>query len=274
MSDHQFGLCEWLLPIPGPTAFHLAGSLGYDGVQILDYGGTQNNYPLNRPWVQQAFLQAMEESHLCIQALQLQSLVLNGWMKAHRHSASGTLAREAFRKGIEVCRALSIPNLQVEDYAASAITSEEEFRNTADFLHWAAPLARNEGVQLVYESFANYDNTMRLYEASGRGFRLCFDTLNPLRYRFGDPLEELQRYDLSLIAFIHVKDAPEGFQGSVCLGTGSGLFRDACTLLNRRGYKGWIVSENYYCQDPIGREDPAITAARDLEVLRRSFPGS
>lgn len=274
MPDHQFGLCEWLLPIPGPTAFRLAGSLGYNGVQILDYGGTKNNYPLNLPWVQQVFLQAMEENHLCIQTLQLQSLVLDGWLKAHPRSTSGMLAREAIGKGIEVCQALNIPNLQVEDYAACAITSEEEFRNTADFLHWAASLARDAGIQLIYESFANYDNTMRLYEVSGQGFRLCFDTLNPLRYHFGDPLEELRRYDLSLIDVIHVKDAPEGYQGSVCLGTGAGLFRETCALLNERGYTGWIISENYYCQDPMGKEDPAVTAARDLETLRRSFGSS
>ncbi len=271
MSDHRFGLCEWLLPIPGPTALALAGSLGYDGVQMLDYGGAKNNYPLNRPWVQRAFLRAMEEHHVCIQSLQLQSLVLNGWMKAPPDSAAGGLAREALGKGLEVCRALNIPNLQVEDYAASAIANEEEFRNTALFLRLAADRAQDAGVQLVYESFASFDDTMRMLETAGGSIRLCFDTLNPLRYHFGDPLEELRRYDPSLFSFVHVKDAPEGYQGSVCLGEGAGLFREACALLRQRGYKGWVVSENYYCLDPIGKEDPAVTAARDLAAMRRVF---
>ncbi len=271
MPDYQFGLCEWLLPIPGPTAFALAGRLGYDGVQMLDYGGTKNNYPLNLPWVQETFLQAMEKHHVCIQTLQLQSLVLDGWMKTPPDSAAGALAREALEKGLAVCRALNIPNLQVEDYAASSINNEEEFRNTALFLRLAADRAQDTGVQLVYESFANFDGTMRMLETAGGNIRLCFDTLNPLRYRFGDPLEELRRYDLSLFSFIHGKDAPEGYQGSVCLGEGAGLFREACALLKERGYTGWVVSENYYCLDPIGKEDPAVTAQRDLAAMRRGF---
>lgn len=271
MDKYRFGICGWLLPLPGPDALRLAGRLGYDGVQILDHGGTKNNYPLTLPWVQEAYAAAMAESGVCIQTLQLQSLVLDGWMKLDAESASGALAREALEKGLAVCRALHIPCLQVEDYAASAITDETEFRNTAEFLRFAAPRARDAGVELVYESFAPYAATMRLFEAAGGGFRFCFDTLNPLRYGFGDPLEELRQYDPALLAFVHVKDAPAGYQGSVCLGDGAGRFDTLCTALRARGWHGWLVSENYYCQDPIGRTDPAVTALRDLETLRRTF---
>lgn len=271
MKDFFFGLCSWGLPLPGPDALRFAGRQGYDGVQILDLGGVKNHDPLMLPWVREAYAAAMEESGVRIQTLQLQSIVLEGWLKAPAGSASGDLAREALRKGLDTCRALHIPCLQVEDYAASTLTNEAERRNMADFLRFAAPRARDAGVELVYESFAPYDDTMALFEAAGGGFRFCFDTLNPLRYGFGDPLEELRCYDPALLAYVHVKDAPAGYQGSICLDEGEGRFQDCCALLKERGWHGWVVGENCFCQYPIGREDPAVTARRDLETLRRVF---
>lgn len=271
MNTYQFGLCGWLLPLAGTDALRFAGRLGYDGVQILDLGGAKNHYPLSLPWVREAYAAAMEESGVCIQTLQLQSIVLAGWPKAAPDSSEGALAREAVCRGLDACRALKIPCLQVEDYAASALTDETERRNMAEFLRFAAPRAQDAGVELVYESFASHDATMALYEAAGGGFGFCFDTLNPLRYGFGDPIEELRRYDPALLTYVHVKDAPAGYAGSVCLGTGEGRFQECCALLKARGWRGWAVSENYYCQDPNGREDPAVTALRDLETLRRTF---
>lgn len=271
MKSYQFGFCDWLLPLPGPTALRLAGQLGFDGVQILDLGGTENHYPLGLPWVRQAYQEAMEQAGVTIQTLQLQSLVRAGWLKAPLHSKEGQLALEAVEKGAEACQALDIPNLMVESFFASTIQNEEDLTNTAELLCAAGEITRAHGVQLIYESFMEYERTMQLWESSSRAFRLCYDILNPLRYHFGDPREELRRYDLTMIDHIHVKDAPAGYQGSCCLGTGAGLFQKSCTILKERGYTGWVVSENYYCLDPIGKEDPAFTAARDLQTLRRSF---
>lgn len=274
MNRFQFGFCEWLLPLPGPPALQLAGQLGFDGVQMLDLGGTGNNYPLTLPWVQDAYREAMDQARVTIQTLQLQSLVRAGWVKAPLTSPEGRLALEAVEKGAQVCQALHIPNLMVESVYSSAIQNEEDLANTAALLCEAGAITRDHGVQLIYESFVEYERTMRLWEASGRTFRLCYDILNPLRYRFGDPREELRRYDLAMIDHIHAKDAPEGYQGACCLGAGAGLFQESCAILKERGYTGWIVSENYYCLDPIGKEDPAVTAKRDLETMKRVFlPG-
>lgn len=271
MNQYQYGLCEWLFPIPGPTAFRLAGKLGFDGVQMLDYGGRENNYPLTLPWVQDIFREAMAESGVVIQTLQLQSLVRNGGVKCNPNTPAGKEALEDIRKGAEVCAALGIPNLQLENFFASALSVPEDFDNTAALLREAGKITQGAGVQLIYESWLDYAGTMRMYEAARESFRLCYDTLNPLRYHFGDPLDDLRKYDLALIDFIHVKDAPEGYQGSVCLGEGAGLFAEACAILKERNYTGWIVSENYYCMDPIGKEDPSVTAARDLATMKEAF---
>ena len=271
MSTYRFGLCDWLLPLPGPTALELAGLLGYHGVQILDLGGAENNYPLSLPWVQRAYQQAMERSGVVIQTLQLQALVRSGCLKAPAGSPEERLALESIRRGAQACQALGIPRLMVESFFDSAIQNDQDLERTAALLRKAGEITREHGVQLIYESFMDREKTLALWEGCGRAFLLCYDLLNPLRYGFGDPTQELQQYDLSMIDHIHAKDAPAGYQGSVCLGTGAGLFQESCAILRKRGYTGWVVSENYYCLDPMGKEDPALTAERDLKTLRDTF---
>ena len=272
-TENKFGICEWLLPIPGPTSFKMASDIGYDGVQILDWGGRDNNYPLNLPWIQEIFKKVMEENNIIIQNLQLQSLVREGGVKANPDSLMGKRALEDITKGIEAARALNIPNLQLENFFDSTVSDREDFANTAALLKEAGKIASDNGVQLVYESWFDYEDTMEMYAMSGESFKLCYDTLNPLRYHFGDPLEELMQYDYSMFAFVHVKDAPQGtdYQGSWYLGKGSGLINETASILNRRGFEGWIVTENYYCMDPIGKADPKESAAEDLQMLKKLF---
>lgn len=270
---NKYGICEWLLPIPGPTSFKLAAHAGYDGVQMLDWGGRENNYPLNLTWVQDTFRQAMDDNNICIQNLQLQSLVRSGGVKAAPDTAQGKAALEDIRKGAEVCAALNIPNLQLENFFNSAIQNTEDIKNTAELLKEAGKVTSDLGVQLVYESWFDYSGTMDIYEMSGQSFKLCYDTLNPLRYHFGDPIKELEQYDLSMLAFVHVKDAPAGcgYQGSWFLGQGEGRINEAAAILKKRGYKGWIVTENYYCMNPIGIIDPSKTIIEDLRTMHRLF---
>lgn len=271
MSCCQFGLCEWLFPVSGPTALRKLGEIGYDGVQILDSGGAENNDPLMLPWVQDAYCEAMAETGIVIQALQLQSVVRSGALKCSPTSPEGKAALKTVIKGAQICRTMNIPALMVESFFASSIVCKEDFQNTGAWLREAGTITRGYGIQLIYESFMNWEKTMRLYELCGQNFRLCYDILNPLRYGFGNPLEELRQYDLALIDHIHVKDAPKGYCGSLCLGTGAGSFHETCKLLKSRGYTGWIISENYYCMDPMGKEDPAVTAYRDLKTMQAVF---
>ncbi len=139
----------------------------------------------------------------------------------------------------------------------------------AHFLKTAGERAKDLGVQLIFESFSDFDDTMRLYECSGGAFKLCYDNLNPLRYHFADPVSELGHYDLDLIDHIHLKDAPADYAGSIRLGTGSGLIAECCQVLKQRGYSGYVITENNYCIDPIGKEDPRESALFDLSAMKR-----
>lgn len=265
------GLCEWALPLPGVSALRLASELGYDGVQILDFGGGSNNFPLNVPWVQHSLREAKACYGIEIQNLQLQDLVKTGFVKSPVTSAEGKAALRCVKKGAEACQAIGIPTMMVNSFFDSWIDNEEDFDRTADMLRESGKITSDAGVQLIYESFLGVEDTVRLWEQSDRSFKLCYDLLNPLRYHFGDPLKELRRYDLKLFDHIHVKDAPVGYQGACKLGTGAGMQREACAILSERGYDGWVICENLYCKDPIGKEDPCIAAEDDLRTISQWF---
>lgn len=268
MGDYRYGLCDWLVPLAGPQALKTARELGYQCVQMIDHGGMKNNFPLNWNWVQDRFLETMEETGVVIHSLQLQSLVMDGWSKYAPDTREGALAMYCVEKGIQVCQRLGIANLAVENYGPSAMTTAEEFSNTAQFLEKAGRCASDAGVQLIFESFSNYEETMRLYEQCKGAFKLCYDNLNPLRYHFADPVDDLRRYDLEMIDHIHLKDAPEGYAGSVRLGNGAGLVPECCQILKERKYSGFVITENNYLIDPIGQEDPAKSAEADLQKMK------
>lgn len=271
MEKYKYGLCDWLIPLSGPQALRTARDLGYQCIQMVDHGGIRNNFPLNLSWVQDRFLEAMEETGVLIHSLQLQSLVMDGWCKYAPNTRESALAMDCINKGVQVCRRLGITNLAVENYGPCAMDTPEEFTNTAQFLKKAGKCAGEAGVQLIFESFSDYAETMRLYEQSEGAFKLCYDNLNPLRYHFADPVEELRRYDLAMIDHIHLKDAPAGYAGSVRLGTGAGLVAECCQVLKERGYSGFVITENNYCIDPIGKDDPMKSALFDLAVMKRQL---
>ena len=113
---------------------------------------------------------------------------------------------------------------------------------------------------------------MQLYEMCGKTFRLCYDTLNPLRYGFGDPQDELQRYPMDLIDHVHLKDAQFDFSGNARLGEGRGRLSETCTLLQKKHYDGWLIAETNYYMGKIGRDyDPCESVAADLHTMRQLF---
>lgn len=268
----RFGICEWLMPVNGPAAFVLAGELGYDGVQILDLGGEANNFPLANPITQNIYKKYAQQANITIQTLQLQSLVRSGKLKSARDCAQFASGISEIKKGAEACAAIGIKNLMIESFFDSAINNDFELDKTGVFLAEAAKVTQDYGIQLIYESFVPVDKTMKLYEMSNKGFKLCYDVLNPLKYGFGDPLDELKVYPLEMIDHIHCKDTAADYSCSEILGLGSGHFNGAAELLKGAGYTGWLVSENYYCAGAFGREnDPYDSMKKDLAAMKRTF---
>lgn len=75
-----------------------------------------------------------------------------------------------------------------------------------------------------------------------------------------------------MIDHIHLKDAPPDFDWSARLGEGRGHFKEVAALIREKGYCGWLVSENYYCMGPLGRNfDPIESASVDLATMHAEF---
>jgi len=272
MSVYKYGICEWLMPVTGPAAITLAGEMGFDGVQILDSGGESQNFPMNNPRVQDIYKKAADKAGIDIQTYQLQSLVRSGKVKSPQDSQGFRDAVLAIKKGIKVCRAIGIKNLMMENFFDSFIYNDYDLENTGALLKVAGELTGEAGIQLIYESFVSVEKTLRLYEMANRSFKLCYDTLNPQKYDFGDPLDELRRYPLAIIDHIHFKDTAPNYTCSALLGRGSSQFKRSVELLREIGYTGWLVTENYYCEGAFGREnDPFESIQTDLDTMRERF---
>ena len=107
---------------------------------------------------------------------------------------------------------------------------------------------------------------------SDRAFKMSYDNLNPIKYGFADPIEELKYYPMELIDHIHLKDIGPDMIPSEQLGRGIGNVCTTADILKARGFTGWIISYNYYKTGGLGEQkDPFESAVRDLKTIRRFF---
>ena len=81
MAQFKIGVCEFSFPCRGPIAIGMAGEAGFDGVQIADCMGSDEGYPLHNPYVQDCYLKACEEHKVELQAMHLQRLMTQRFLK-------------------------------------------------------------------------------------------------------------------------------------------------------------------------------------------------
>ena len=53
----KLGICEWVLPIKGPSLFPKLKELGIDGIQVDDWDGHAACNPMCDPYVQSLYLE-------------------------------------------------------------------------------------------------------------------------------------------------------------------------------------------------------------------------
>ncbi len=272
MKKYKFGFCSWYTPFPGPFSLTFAGEAGYDGIQISDLGGHEQGYPLTNKRIQRGFLETAKASNLEIQMINLLTPGLSGMMKHPQESCHGKLAVENISNGIKACAEMKVPNVFIPSIFAGRIDNDFELEMVALYMKVAGSIAKENGVELLYESFMSVEKTMDLYERAGKCFKLCYDTLNPYKYGFGNAVEELKRYDLSMIHTIHIKDCSNDYKYTELFGEGNGRFYYIAETLKKIGYTGWIVNENNYFKGEIAKQGDQLEMAKiDLEKLRTTF---
>jgi sugar phosphate isomerase/epimerase len=268
--DNKFGVCEWYLATRGPSAIKTASLIGFDGVQISDIGGAAQNFPLNDERIQALYAEAVAEYGVEIVGFQGNvSMTQHGGVKYPMDSPRGAEALFNFKKGLEVCVALKIPTYLICSFAESNFSNAYEQKNTAAMLKKFVELASEEGVQIAYECFCPLEKLYAILDSVGPGLKLCYDTLNPIRFGNGNPPDEIRRLDVDLIDHIHVKDAPENLVGCWPLGQGAGKVEETIRALKEKDYRGWYFIENYFYLPPMnGLGKGWDLAANDLRYLK------
>ncbi len=271
MSVNKMGICEWVLPTEGPYSLELAAQLGYDGIQLGDLGGQGKAFPINNRRLQEAYLHASQQHNVELQSLHLYTLVRDGTMKYSLGSPQGDDAILSITKGVDACRDMNIPILMLSSFFASQILNDVDFINFSELLRYACTYGQDNGVGIVFECILHIDKIMKMLDAV-KGLRLCYDTLNPIRFGSGDPNEEILRIGRENIDHVHVKDAPADLKGCCLLGTGYGGFHKLAGTLKSIGVSGWFITENYYCLPPMGKDSNFFELAQaDLNTMRQTF---
>ncbi len=269
--NNKYGVCEWYLATTGPSAIKTASLLGFEGIQISDLGGVNLNFPLNDERIQDLYLEASNEYGVKIQGFQGNvSITQHGGVKYPMDSAKGQEAIYNFKKGLDVCVALEIPTYLICSFLASNFINDYEQKNTAVMLKHFVELASEKGVQIAYECFAPLDKLFAILDYVGDGLKLCYDTLNPIRFGNGNPPDEVLKIGLDRIDHIHLKDAPENLVGCWPLGEGAGKVEETIGALKKIGYQGWYMAENYFYLPPMNELGKGWDLMKkDLEFMHR-----
>lgn len=231
-------------------------------------------YPLNQPYVQEAYLESAASCGLTLHSLNLGALLAEGTLNAPRNTPEFDYARRSLLNGFSVCEELSIPVivLTLDPQAADAEES------VCAHLEYAAALAADAGVEIAVESALPLPRIQQLLEQSDSSIKVCMDLLNPLRFKTGNPQEQILAFGRNKISHFHMKDSraslfTPGQRGCVPLGEGDGEYTQSVQCIRSLSYEGWMITENYYYLPPMSDEgdDFLFFAKRDLATMKRSF---
>jgi sugar phosphate isomerase/epimerase len=276
-KTNRFGICEWYMTTSGASSILTAGALGLDGIQLTDLGGAAHNFPLLDPAIQAQYLKASAETGVALHSLHTFTLARDSGMRSPLNSPQGEAAVHSFKQGLKACNALHIPVILVAsvDATGSSIRNDWDMENTGKMLKHFVQLAKDSGVQLTYEAaLTSSQRTKWLLDYAGDGLKLCYDTLNPIRFGNADPLIEIPQFGIERIDHIHVKDAPADMTGCCLVGEGAGKVPAIINLAKKLGYEGWYFLENYYYLPPMNQKGFGTELIKkDLLTLKQMVEG-
>lgn len=247
----KVGVCEFCLPVWGPSSLDFAADCGFDGVQITDLRGAYRGFPLANKFIQEGYLDAAARTGLKIDSLHLMALSHSTGMICPKHSPKNEMARISIQKGIACCidMGIKVLNLSGGDATAMApVMDMEIWNNLISFLNYTVQSCAEHGIIVAYETCMDIS---RLYEFLDRipGLTINYDIENSVVVGTGFqiPLNIPEKID-----HVHIKDGlldtKTGVKRPVITGTGTGNIAEAVRILKEKGYDGWYYSESKYCQ--------------------------
>lgn len=247
----KVGVCEFCLPVWGPSSLDFAADCGFEGVQITDLRGVYRGFPLSNKFIRDGYLEAADRTGLEIDSLHLMALSHSTGMICPKHSPKNEMARLSLQKGIEACLAMGIKVLNLsggDRTAMEPVIDREIWDNLIDFMNLAVRSCAEHGIVVAYETSMDISRLNEFLERIP-GLTLNYDIENSVvcGTGFQIPLNVPDKID-----HVHIKDGyldlKTGIKSPVITGTGTGNIGEAVRILKEKGYDGWYYSESKFCQ--------------------------
>lgn len=267
----KLGITEWGLPIEGPYGCKIAAEVGFEGIQ-LDIGSYDRNFPKTRRCVQEAYLEAAEKYGIQFPAIGCNELDRYG-MVAPKGFTERAIALKTITSAIDAAAAMKIPIVMVQSFKASALETEQDFERAVHVFRQVSDYALEKGeITIGLENLLSVENLLRLIEAVGNpNVKVYFDTQNYYLDQKADTAAMVEPL-IAHICEVHVKDgyAADIEPSGALLGEGDSRFFDTIAELRRCGYKGWLVSENFYDRGPVSKlsDDPKALLLKDYQTMK------
>jgi len=250
----KIGICDWTLGKRcEPSSFEMAKRLGVDGVQV-DFGAGKDKLPLNKPEVQEKFLELAEKYDVEIASLAIGELNNVPYKSDPR-------AERWVIDSIDVCKAMGVNVVLLAFFSKGDLRNDERGIDTVvERLKRIAPKAEKAGVVLGLESWLNAEQHMDIINRVGSSaVQVYYDVGNSHKNGY-DIYKEIRFLGRHICEF-HAKDYDGLF------GEGSVDFKEVRRAMDDIGYRGWIQIEPV--KMPLGLE---ASCRHNVQYLRSIFP--
>ncbi len=270
----KLGICEWVAPVKGPAIFPKLKELGIDGIQLDDWDVRAQCNPLGDAYVQEIYHKASEESGIELIGMAGNSLGHEGGMIFPMETQRGRDCWETFTKSLDACASMALPLYLAPAFFEGTPRTQADRRRVVERMKDACHYADGNGVMVTLESIFPAEQLLRIRdEIEMPNFGVYYDTQNPVTYAGIDVPEDILCIGPGLIRQIHVKDGKNSIQGSCYLGEGETDFFRAAEAIQKIGYDGWIVLENYYSRPCFtdSEKSPWKRIEKDAAIARKAF---
>lgn len=274
MRKIKFGICEWVLPIKGPLAIQIASELGFDGIQVDEWGGYRESFPMSNKRVQEGYLEASQKYGVELISFGANSFAKGGGLLNHMDSDHGKISLKGLEINIQTCHDMRIPIIMLPCFWKGFIKTEEHYKNVIEMLKVACQMAKDKNIIIALESALEADRIMEvLTKVNEENLKIYYDTENSNFFNNANAAEEINTLGKENIIQVHVKDGTKEILGCKILGQGETGFSESVKKIKEIGYDGYIVTENFYNVPPLGRigQDPIEIIQKDLNILKENF---
>lgn len=186
----------------------------------------------------------------------LNDINVNYFIKG-RNTEIGKISYEQLEIAVETAHSMKIPMIMVPLFLDNEPKTEEDYVYAAEGLQFCCKKAAQYGIDITSESCVDAKHHLKLLEMVNMpNHSIFYDVQN---YRFWgkiDQMETLEKMWGHIYPQIHVKDGTGMFDTGGHL-SGSPVFKGDADVkkqldfLMEKGYKGWMILENYYDQLPL-----------------------